>query len=252
MLSTLNDVAGLLEGAEVLEAGSTVRGLCCGQSVILALKMRDHGSITVRWMEVRSQAPVGLLLALRLARSDAIDHVVNRLEYETVDPRVPRPFEETFDVEGAPERLVREILRDDEIRTALLSLGQMVLPEASAYSRGDWSLYPENLLSAEQGTFTLNAPGFREEHAALLVRTAATLAARGAEIVLRERTDQSGYRGEAPPERRMRDEEELRRAQDRIARKAAFKRWQPVVVWILMIVATVLFFALRHRGAPGP
>ncbi|WP_437936859.1 hypothetical protein [Sorangium sp. So ce341] len=240
MRAVLRSLTGLLERAEIIDPEASVRGHIGDQPVTFEIKTKSVGSMTLTWTEahVPIHAGLDLLLSIRpstardereVARGDAVDHRLG-------DPA----FDAAFIVEGAPERLVREIV-DEEVRRGLLALR------------------PDHVFSGP-GALTLQMPDWVDEaeRAALLVRTAARLGAACAEISRRQladvgRADTSGYRGEVAPGTRARDREELDALQrtmerrDEARRKAARRLAMTVLGGVIAALALLIVAAIASR-----
>ncbi|KYG09377.1 hypothetical protein BE21_18280 [Sorangium cellulosum] len=247
MRAVLQSLTGLLERAEIIHPEASVRGYIGDQPVTFEIKTKSVGSMTLKWTEahVPIHAGLDLLLSIRpstprdereVARGDAVDHRLG-------DPA----FDAAFIVEGAPERLVREIM-DEEVRRGLLALT------------------PDHVFTGP-GALILQMPAWVDEaeRAALLVRTAARLGAACAEIARRQladvgRVDASGYRGEVAPGTRARDREELdalKRTMERRdeARGRAAKRLAMTVLFgviAVVVLAFVVLAAITSRCTAGP
>ncbi|WP_437576419.1 hypothetical protein [Sorangium sp. So ce887] len=240
MRAVLRSLTDLLERAEIIDPETSVRGHIGDQPVTFEIKTKSVGSMTLKWTEahVPIHAGLDLLLSVRpstrrdereVARGVAVDH------------RLGEPaFDAAFIVEGAPERLVREIV-DEEVRRGLLALG------------------PDHVFTGP-GALTIQMPDWVDEaeRAALLVRTAARLGASCAEIARRQlahvgRVDTSGYRGEVAPGTRARDREELDALQrtmerrDEARRRAARRLAVTVIGAVIAVLTLVIVAAIASR-----
>jgi hypothetical protein len=221
MRAILGVVAGLLERAEILDPDALVRGYVGDQVVTFEMKTKTSGSMTLKWTEARVPGGLSLLLSIRPSspreerdkeRGLAVDHELGNA-----------PFDAAFIVEGAPERLVRELV-DEEVQRGLLALR------------------PDHVFSSE-GALTIQMPDWVEdaERAALLVRTAARLGAVSAEIARRHaadvgRPDTSGYRGEVAEGVRARDDREIQALAGTMERRRAAQRTAAIRLAIFILI----------------
>jgi hypothetical protein len=214
------------------------------QLISFALKMRGQGSASVLWTEITVPAPEGIIVGIRKPTASE-ERDVNKglaVAFRTGDPE----FDEAFIVDGAPERLVREIASDDEIRRGVFSL------------RSPNTFVIKYQVLTTRGAFTLQMPGWLEDadRAALAVRTMAKLGGIAAQAAGRARADaESGYRDQIGPERRRRDQQELEEATRHISvREATRKRRESlgkifVGALILLVLAGAVAFALGPQIA---
>lgn len=208
----LTEIAGLLERVEVLDPDTAVRGWVGDQQVTVVLTQRLHGDLDLRSTEASVPVEDGLRIRFSIRPVTSQD----RREIErglTVTHRTGHEaFDAAFVVEGAPERLVREIVDDEEVRRDVLALA------------------PDQVLSTPTTLLVhlyhwVHDPG----EAAILVRVAARIGALASEIARRQRADvgrldTSGLRGARAPGTRAQDEEELRKLELRVARRTAHRR----------------------------
>ncbi|XXX75820.1 hypothetical protein WMF30_50040 [Sorangium sp. So ce134] len=236
MRAVLRSLTGLLERAEIIDPEASVRGHIGEQLVTFEIKTKSVGSMTLTWTEAHVPIHAGLELLLSIRPSTPRDER-EVAQGAAVDHRLGDPaFDAAFIVEGAPERLVREIV-DEEARRGLLALR------------------PEHVLT-RPGALTVQMPDWVDEaeRAALLVQTAARLGAACAEIARRQladvgRVDTSGYRGEVAPGTRARDREELyalQRTMERRdeARRRAAKRLAVILLCSVIAVVTLVLVAV--------
>lgn len=239
MKPNLQAVAGLLERPEILDGGATVRGFAGDQLVTFRLKLRENGSVSVVWTEVSVPAPEGLIVGIRLptAREEREVQKGLAVAFRTGDSE----FDKVFIVDGAPERMVREIIDDEEIRRGVFSL------------RSPNVFFVKYEVLTQKGAFTLQMPGWVDEadNAALAVRTMAKLGVVAARVMGRTRADaEVGYRGANDPGRRKRDQEEVEEAMRRIlVREARRRRGENlgkflVGALLVVILAGVVAFAI--------
>jgi len=235
----LHAVAGLLERPEILDGGATVRGYAGDQLVSFGLKTRGKGSAAVLWTELSVPAPERLIVGIRKPTAAEERDVKKGLAvaFRTGDPA----FDEAFIVDGAPERLVREVVGDEEIRRGVFEL------------RSPNTFVIKYQVQTMKGAFTLQMPGWLEDahRAALAVRTMAKLGGVAARVAGRARADaEASYRGSKDPGRRERDQQEVEEATRHIqVREATRKRRESVgklfVGGLLAVILVgVLAFAL--------
>lgn len=213
MKPNLQAVAGLLERPEILDGGATVRGFVGDQFVTFRLKLRENGSVSVVWTEVSVPAPEGIIVGIRqpTAREEREVKKGLAMAFRTGDSE----FDEVFIVDGAPERMVREIIDDEEIRKGVFSL------------RSPNLFIVKYEVLTRKGALTLQMPGWIEDVdiAALAVRTMAKLGVAAARVMGRARADaEAGYRGANDPGRRNQDQEEVEEAMRRILVREARRR----------------------------
>jgi hypothetical protein len=184
------------------------------QLISFALKMRGQGSASVLWTEISVPAPEGLIVGIRRPTASEERDVKKGLAvaFRTGDPE----FDEAFIVDGAPERRVREIIGDEEIRKGIFAL------------RSPNTFVIKYQVLTAKGAFTLQMPGWIEDadRAALAVRTMAKLGGVAAQAAGRARADaESGYRDQSGQDRRRQDQQELEEATRHISvREATRKR----------------------------
>ncbi|WP_437754787.1 hypothetical protein [Sorangium sp. So ce1389] len=236
MRAVLRDLSGVLERAEVVDPDTTIRGYIGDQQVTFEIKTEVESDMTLDWTEASVPIHAGLELLLSVrprTRGDERD-VARGL---ALDLRLGDPvFDVAFIVEGAPERLVREIL-DEEVRRQLLALK------------------PTHVTTRRIGMLIHMSEWVDDaERAALLVRTTARLGALCAEIGRRQladlaRVDTSGYRGGSAPGWRARDQEELQALSRSMERRGELREREGrryrrmftgvLIVIVLMVVALV-------------
>ena len=231
MLPIIERVAKFLERAEILDQGKTVRGYLSGQLITFSLKTStgvDEAKSTEA--TVRAHGPTVLRIAFtcdwtgrQIAKGLGVDHVLNH-----------RSFDHMYTVEGAPERVVREML-DEEVRTAIMTLA----PEHELPGR--------LVLSSCKEGYLYQLPYWIEDikTAKLLLRTMSRIGSAAQRAAHRDPSQLSGYRGEAVigpgSEEDRREIDQLRLKI--VERKALLAKHQREGC-LLAIVAVVAFFVL--------
>ena len=182
MQPIIKSVASFLERAEILDQGTTVRGCLSGQLITFSLKSHDENP-DVKWTEATVTTRCLSFVRIRfsdhwqeeqIARGRGVDHVLN-----------DRAFDDAFIVEGAPERVVRELL-DEEVREAMLRLTPKV----------DGPVPRDAVLYTIEGAFVYHLPHWidDDETAELLLRTIARIG-NGAQRAEGDPSKFSAYRG---------------------------------------------------------
>lgn len=234
----LTDLAGLLDRAEILDPNAAIRGYLGDQQVTFELKQRTHGDLDLQSTEATVPGEMGIAInfSIRPITDQDRREIARGL---TVTHRTgDASFDGTFVVEGAPERLVRELVADEEVRRDLLALT------------------PDQVLSTPT-TFLVHAYHWVEdpEKAAIMVRLVARIGAIASEIARRQRADvgrldTSGFRGSRAPETRERDAEELQQFELRVERRRAHRKQAAIHLAVIILSVCVagagaLFWLVR-------
>ncbi|MGK3964983.1 hypothetical protein WMF37_38360 [Sorangium sp. So ce291] len=212
MRRAVKDIAGFLERAEILDPDTAVRGYIGDQQVTVVLTQKEHGDLDLRSTEATVPVEDGILINFSIRPLTSQDRRETQRGLTVTHRTGDASFDDAFVVEGAPERLIREIVDDEEVRRDLLALK------------------PDNVLTTPTA-WIVHLYHWVEDpaEAAIMVRLAARIGALTSEIARRQRADvgrldTSGFRGALPLGTRERDEEELQQFRLRMAKRHAHRR----------------------------